>query len=230
MWYITCVKRGGPPRHLPFEHHEVTIGTEPGNDIVLDDPYASPRHARILQKEGKNIIVDLKTDGGTFVNGRRITAPQVLRDGEKITLGLHTLEVGHGEVPFSPFVIEVRDNGGSPRVITFNKPEVTIGRVDGNDIVLPKGNVGKRHSRIAWHGGAFVVVDLKSTNGTFVNGVMITAPTMLRDADQVVIGDFTLTLGPVPMAAALLLGAPDKGQSADDLDDAVLNFEAARKS
>ena len=46
------------------------------------------------------------------------------------------------------FTIVIQEKGGEQRRMVFNKPEVTIGRVQGNDIVLPKGNVSKRHARI----------------------------------------------------------------------------------
>src|ERR671929_2394264 len=74
--------------------------------------------------------------------------------------------------------------------MVFNKPEVTIGRVQGNDIVLPKGNVSKRHARIVLKDGKFIIVDLKSTNGTYVNGRKITSPLVVKDSDKIYIGDF----------------------------------------
>ncbi len=39
------------------------------------------------------------------------------------------------------FAIVLTEKGGEQRRLVFNKPEITIGRVQGNDIVLPKGNV-----------------------------------------------------------------------------------------
>ena len=39
------------------------------------------------------------------------------------------------------FSIIINEKGGQPRVMEFDKGEVTIGRVAGNDIVLPKGNI-----------------------------------------------------------------------------------------
>ena len=43
---------------------------------------------------------------------------------------------------------------GEQRKLEFEKNEVTIGRVQGNDVILPKGNVSKRHSRIVVKDGA----------------------------------------------------------------------------
>ncbi|MFH1811760.1 MAG: ATPase, T2SS/T4P/T4SS family [Pseudomonadota bacterium] len=94
------------------------------------------------------------------------------------------------------FTVVLTEKGGSSRTMEFDKPEVTIGRVQGNDIILPKGNISKRHSRIVLKDAKFIIVDLKSTNGTYVNGRKITSPHILKDNDKVYIGDFTLTIEP----------------------------------
>src|SRR5438067_11859331 len=92
------------------------------------------------------------------------------------------------------FTIIIQEKGGEQRRMVFNKPEVTIGRVQGNDIVLPKWNVSKRHSRIVFKDGKFIIVDLKSTNGTYVNGRKITSPIVIKGSDKVYIGDFILAV------------------------------------
>lgn len=88
------------------------------------------------------------------------------------------------------FTIIIQEKGGEQRRMVFNKAEVTFGRVQGNDIVLPKGNVSKRHARIVLKDGKFIIVDLKSTNGTYVNGRKITSPLVVKDSDKIYIGDF----------------------------------------
>src|SRR3954469_3814434 len=98
------------------------------------------------------------------------------------------------------FAIVVNEKGGEQKRLEFDKPEVTIGRVQGNDIILPKGNVSKRHSRIVLKDGKFIIVDLKSTNGTYVNGRKITSPLVVKGSDKIYIGDFILSIE--EMAAA----------------------------
>ncbi|HSS39341.1 MAG TPA: ATPase, T2SS/T4P/T4SS family, partial [Polyangia bacterium] len=91
--------------------------------------------------------------------------------------------------------LTLTEKGGEPKLLTFEKDEITIGRVSGNDIVLAKGNVSKRHSRfIAKPGGQIEVADLKSTNGTYVNGRKIAVPTALSANDRVYVGDFLITV------------------------------------
>ncbi|MDB4965721.1 MAG: domain containing protein, partial [Myxococcales bacterium] len=100
------------------------------------------------------------------------------------------------------FAIVVNEKGGEQKRLEFDKPEVTIGRVQGNDIILPKGNVSKRHSRIVLKDGKFIIVDLKSTNGTYVNGRKITSPLVVKGSDKIYIGDFILSIEELASAGA----------------------------
>ena len=86
--------------------------------------------------------------------------------------------------------LTLTEKGGEPKVLTFDKDEITIGRVSGNDIVLAKGNISKRHSRLTMRAGEMEIADLKSTNGTYVNGRKITGPTPIAASDRVYVGDF----------------------------------------
>ncbi len=99
------------------------------------------------------------------------------------------------------FAIVVTEKDGAQRRLEFDKQEVTIGRVRGNDVVLPKGNVSKRHSRIVVKDNRFIVVDLKSTNGTYVNGRKITSPLVVKPGDKIYIGDFVLAIEPMEAVA-----------------------------
>lgn len=92
------------------------------------------------------------------------------------------------------FAVVITEKGGEQRRLEFEKTEVNIGRVQGNDIILPKGNVSKRHSRVVVKDGKFIIVDLKSTNGTYVNGRKITSPMVIKGQDKIYIGDFILHL------------------------------------
>ncbi|CAN5916323.1 hypothetical protein BH11MYX3_BH11MYX3_16280 [soil metagenome] len=66
--------------------------------------------------------------------------------------------------------------------------EMTIGRIGGNAIPIASGKLSKRHARLMWANGGFVLVDLGSTNGTQVNGKAIHSHALV-DGDLVEIGD-----------------------------------------
>ncbi|MGD0006001.1 MAG: FHA domain-containing protein [Anaerolineaceae bacterium] len=83
------VLRAGPTpgKVFPLEKDEMFIGREANNDVVINDPEVSRKHARLYVQGGNMILEDLGSTNGTSVNGQRLTGPYVLRSGEIITLG-----------------------------------------------------------------------------------------------------------------------------------------------
>jgi pSer/pThr/pTyr-binding forkhead associated (FHA) protein len=69
---------------------------------------------------------------------------------------------------------------------------MTIGRAVENDIVITSRRVSRQHARVQKDGPRMVLVDLSSTNGTFLNGDRLLTPIELRDGDSISIGDVEL--------------------------------------
>ncbi len=76
-----------PGKAYPLEKPEIFIGRDLANDIVINDPEVSRRHARLSNQGNQYIIEDLGSTNGTSVNGQRLTGPYMLRPGEQITFG-----------------------------------------------------------------------------------------------------------------------------------------------
>ncbi len=66
---------------------------------------------------------------------------------------------------------------------------VVVGRSASSDIVIEQPFVSATHARFTIQGPALVLEDLESTNGTLVNGHLISQPVTLRDGDEVQVGD-----------------------------------------
>ncbi|MDP3277091.1 MAG: ATPase, T2SS/T4P/T4SS family [Deltaproteobacteria bacterium] len=107
------------------------------------------------------------------------------------------------------YKLVITEKGGPSKELDFDKDEVTIGRVPGNDIVLPGNNVSKRHSRVVRQDGRYFVVDLKSTNGTYLNGRRIMTPSPLRAGDKIFVGNFIIVLDGSDLPASDELGLDD---------------------
>ena len=83
---------------LQPEKGEYIIGRSPTNDIVIVDPYASRKHAKIFYRDGKWFIEDLGSTNGTVVNGEPVEdKPVELKDGSEIVIGLTVLRVKYEE-------------------------------------------------------------------------------------------------------------------------------------
>lgn len=69
---------------------------------------------------------------------------------------------------------------------------VVVGRSSGSDIVIAASYVSGRHAQFKLMGQNLFVEDLGSTNGTAVNGHLISAPTALKNNDVVNVGDVSI--------------------------------------
>ncbi len=88
--------------------------------------------------------------------------------------------------------------------LTYSKPDgetksfalaerpITIGRSEDADVILLDEKVSRVHCGIRYFDGAFYIKDLKSKNGTFVNGARIEAA-QLAPADVIKVGSYTFT-------------------------------------
>ena len=74
--------------------------------------------------------------------------------------------------------------GQSPQRWTLNRDVVRIGRGADNDIVLNDREVSRNHAEVRLEGDDYILTDLGSTNGTFVNDQRIIRPIRLRDGDR----------------------------------------------
>lgn len=86
-------------RIFRLQADRVAIGRRLDNDLVIDDPRVSRRHALILGSGGQFLIQDLRSTAGTLVNGRRIRSV-ALHPGDVIRLA--ETELVYGESPGEP--------------------------------------------------------------------------------------------------------------------------------
>ncbi len=95
--------------------------------------------------------------------------------------------MGSNDVP--KLIIEA---GATPgQVIELVKDEFVIGRVEGNDLVIAEPSVSRHHARLLRQGAQVLLEDLGSSNGTFINGKRLTAPTPLISGDIFMLGQAT---------------------------------------
>ncbi len=66
-----------------------------------------------------------------------------------------------------------------------DRAEMVLGREEGCDIVIPVRQISRQHLRILMQGGGAVIEDLRSKNGTWVNGYRLTGMRALEDGDEI---------------------------------------------
>lgn len=88
--------------------------------------------------------------------------------------------------------VQVFHPDGQPVMRSFSKNEVLIGRKPSNDIILAGHDVSGTHACLQVENGRVTLVDLGSTNGTFVNSERVQVSAQLSPADEIKISVFTL--------------------------------------
>jgi pSer/pThr/pTyr-binding forkhead associated (FHA) protein len=83
----------------------------------------------------------------------------------------------------------VQRNGGEDQEVHWEQPRLSVGRDSANDIVIEHRLASRRHALFEQDDVGFYIRDLESTNGTFVNGQRIQGAHLLRNNDEVWIGD-----------------------------------------
>jgi pilus assembly protein CpaF len=87
------------------------------------------------------------------------------------------------------FKLSVRQGPRPNLVFELDKPSYVIGREAGNDLVIEDPQVSRRHAQLTQQGSSYLIEDIGSTNGTYVNGKRVTAPTLLMNGDMVGLAD-----------------------------------------
>jgi len=183
----------------------------------------SRRHLDLRRQGEQIVLVDLGTVNGVDVNGERVSESRALADEDIVTFGsaesgqlvravyragslglFGKPAVGEtrpvspvtGETPAGPH-LRVRTSNGETWFWALAAERTVVGRDPGTDLVVPRGlgYVSGRHCEIRRAlGGETTVVDLHSTNGTWLNGQRLAPgePARLSDGAVLRIGDETL--------------------------------------
>jgi pSer/pThr/pTyr-binding forkhead associated (FHA) protein len=217
----------GTVRTYTVARSELTIGRFPANDIVLYDPKCSRQHARLCRVGDRFEIQDLGSTNLTFLNGQPITRALV-QIGDTITVGDCSLcmqpPVATPSPPLVPHTVpdltatlvgqsmEIELCDLSRPRLTVHTPArtwevalcddgVIIGRDADCSVVIASKNVSRQHARITREGHGFVLTDLNSTNGTWLQGQRVTTHT-LCPGDMFQIGRASLVYkGPIDQEA-----------------------------
>jgi pilus assembly protein CpaF len=138
------------------------------------------------------------------------------------------------------FVVSVRERGKEEHKFTFRKPEIVIGRLRSNDIILPKRNISKRHARLELtKDGTIMLLDNGSTNGCYINGKKVAEPTPVSMDDKIFMGDYILQAQVLEEKSAIeeftgesaMVGSSRSGQdrpTVADIDSSILDDELKR--
>ena len=184
---------------VALRRKQLIIGRDSRCGMVLPGPQVSTRHAMIQQTPQGYVLTDLGSRNGTFVNGQRVQQA-LLRGGERLRIGRTELDFaipGTGAVPVSPSQPPVGAATAYLAVMAGEQefarypvtPGTMLGRYTGCPVDLnADALVSHQHARLDYQAGQWIVTDLGSGNGTFVNGQQVRQQA-LRHGDELQVGN-----------------------------------------
>jgi pSer/pThr/pTyr-binding forkhead associated (FHA) protein len=159
----------------------LTIGRSSSNDVVIQDSFVSGAHCSItLDDKGSFYLQDMGSSNGTFVNGKRVQQAWLKSND--------IVKIGETLIPWQEYFESPNDSHLKGQVIR----KVTLGRAPDNDVIIADEFVSSHHAEIAATDlNEFLVHDLNSTNGTFVNDRRVTSA-LLYPGDRLRLAKKTL--------------------------------------
>jgi ABC-type multidrug transport system ATPase subunit/pSer/pThr/pTyr-binding forkhead associated (FHA) protein len=163
----------------------ITVGRDASCEVVVSGATVSRQHFRIDPDDrGRWILRDLNSTNGVFVNRRRVEGPLALDDGDLIGIGAAQAEY---------LRFQTESGRAKPWVMALPSSERwRIGRAPASDIALSfDSTVSSNHAVVMRRGDRLEIQDLRSLNGTYVNGRRIRRE-VLEPADTVTVGSTAL--------------------------------------
>ena len=184
------------------------VGRQPECEIVLPSPNISRQHAQFIVKGDKCVVKDMGSSNGVVINGKHVVGSLMLPSKTTLFIGEYQFHVALIEqqendpfihdpnssgIDYSAFeYVEARLIGENAeveeKVYELIGDENSIGRTGKNEVQIESSAVSRHHARIIRQNQQYIIVDLKSSNGTTVNGTSATSPIVLRDGDNICFG------------------------------------------
>lgn len=205
------LKQEGGGAHVEklLEKGYFTLGRDLRSDWVIKDQMVSREHALIKQDQDGFYIEDRGSRNGTFVNKEKITRRK-LSDQDEIKIGTATFIFSEKETQTRPepaaslemtpsertlegpiaWALEVVAGKEVGRSFELAPRRLSVGRGKA-DITVNDPKVSRHHADLEWSEKGFVLVDLKSTNGIFVNDQKVEKRS-LSENDIITVGDTRL--------------------------------------
>ena len=185
---VSIMKDGSDGASYPLLGEQIDIGRTEGDIVLGDDPYLSPRHARLRRRADGYSVRDLDSLNGVYI---RLKDGVDLIDGDMILLGQQVLRfetLAEGEAPIGPAQIGGVFVFGTPEVprvarltvystegigrdvVSLYRGETVLGRENGDLVFTDDPFLSRRHASIKLERGSrrFVLKDLGSSNGTSI--------------------------------------------------------------
>ena len=174
-----------------LDKDELTLGADASNDVILDHILVAPFHGKVKKSDEGFIFIDLDTDNGSYIQDIKIMK-HLLTHNDEIQIANYIIVYDEGigyedETETSiitafekeditklgrPYFLS-RNPGSEGKRYPIEKTSITVGRSEGVDIVVVDTTVSRKHAQLEFKDNHYILTDLDSSNGTYVNGEKI---------------------------------------------------------
>ena len=213
--------------HLPMSG--AVIGRDAACDVVVGGAGVSRRHA-VIRPSAEGFTIADESTNGTLVNGDPTAPGQLLAHGDLVRVGanefrfethaprarpecgaqpatelhqaLGPAEPAPREGPAPSFgSLQVTRGALLGKAFPLERPVCTIGRAEHNDVRITDASVSAAHATLLLKAGTWYVVDLRSANGTYVDGYRVGGERALHGACTIRVGTVKIEFRPPTSAA-----------------------------
>ncbi|MEB1808186.1 MAG: FHA domain-containing protein [Bacillaceae bacterium] len=191
---LTIYVQGKLASTIDMEHShakkQYSLGRGIDNDIVVNSPIVSSQHAIFEIKEDGCYVYDSNSTNGLHINGKEVKNEK-LEDGDNLRID----DVGDPHKDGILIIYSLLDNRSDERwseLLLEGQTVIKIGRESSSDIQIKHSSVSREHARVTKENNTYYLEDNQSTNGTFLNGLLVSGKAELNHADVIIIGDTKL--------------------------------------
>jgi pSer/pThr/pTyr-binding forkhead associated (FHA) protein len=202
---VAILKDGTDGRSHTIYDEQTDVGRTEGHIQLADDPYLSPRHARLVVRKDEMLVRDLDSLNGVYV---RLRDAVELNDGDMLLLGQQVMRfevLPETELPLGPAsqrgvlvfgtpevarvarLVQYTTEGVARDVHYLYRDETVVGREQGDIVCTDDPFMSRRHATITIERAArrFTLRDLGSSNGT---AIRVRGERALKPGDQFRVG------------------------------------------
>jgi len=174
-------------RHRLDDGSDCSVGSDAAQHICVSGSDVAPCHARFFSVRGV-IYVEPIDAAPILLNSQPISRRAKVEDGDWLVLGSTSVQV---QIPHGAGPASGASAGKLPGLHSAAQPRpVVVGRDRQCDLVIDSPLMSREHARLLFTPEGLRLQDLRSTNGTFVNGQRIVGEALLHPGDRVSFATF----------------------------------------